>query len=172
MEGTMATIKMFGADFAPKNWAYCQGQILSIQTNMALFSLLGTTYGGNGVQTFGLPDFRGRIPIGTGQGAGLLYYTLGEITGVQSTYLSTANLQAHNHTLTLDCSNNNATTTIPENNYMAVTEENPSYSVTTNAAMGTPQIGFAGSNQPFSILPPVIGINIIICMYGIFPSRN
>jgi len=170
MEGTMAQIKMFSADFAPKYWAFCQGQILQINTNAALFSLLGTTYGGNGVQTFALPDFRGRIPVGTG--FGLSNYMLGDTLGTETTTLLTANIPMHNHTLTLNCSNNAAKLTSPAGNYMAVTEENPGYHPTANATMASPAIGNAGGNQPFPILPPVLGINFIICLAGIFPSRN
>lgn len=172
MEGTMAQIKMFGADFAPRNWAICQGQILAINQNQALFSLLGTTYGGNGVQTFALPDFRGRIPVGTGSAPGLSTYILGETIGTETNSLLTANMPMHNHILTLNSSGNAATLTTPTGNYMAVTEENPGYHPTANAAMASPAIGNAGGNQPFPILPPVLGINFVICLYGIFPSRN
>lgn len=172
MEGTMAQIKMFGADFAPKSWAFCQGQILQINTNTALFSLLGTTFGGNGIQNFALPDFRGRIPVGTGSAPGLSSYILGETTGTETSPLLIANMPLHNHTITLNSSGNAATLTTPAGNYMAVTEENPGYHPTANAAMASPAIGNTGNNLPIPILPPVLGINFIICLYGIFPSRN
>src|ERR1044071_8904078 len=97
MEGYLAEIRMFAATFSPKNWAYCQGQLLAIATNQALFSLLGTTYGGDGRTTFGLPDFRGRIATGTGQMAGGSFYSLGEITGTETVTLNSTQLPAHNH---------------------------------------------------------------------------
>jgi microcystin-dependent protein len=172
MEGYMASIKMFGGNFAPKNWAYCQGQLLSIAQNSALFSLLGTTYGGNGQTTFALPDFRGRIPIGTGSGSGFSNYQLGEQTGNESRTLLTSNLPIHPHTVTLNCSREKATLTSPVGNFNAVTEENNKYSSTSGAVMGSSTTGTSGSNVPFSIMPPYIGMNFVICMYGIYPSRN
>jgi microcystin-dependent protein len=172
MEGYMASIKMFAAPFAPKWWAYCQGQLLSIAQNSALFSLLGTTYGGNGQTTFGLPDFRSRIPIGTGYGAGLSNYQLGEQTGTENRTLLTPNLPIHPHTVTLNCSTEKATLTSPVGNYSAVTEENNKYSASSGATMVSSNTGVSGSNYPFSIMPPYIGMNFVICMYGIYPSRN
>jgi len=172
MDGTMATIKMFAAPFAPKNWAYCQGQLLSIAQNQALFALLGTTYGGNGTTNFALPDFRGRIPVGTGYGAGLTQYNLGQHTGIENNTLIMSNLPIHPHTVTLNCSTEKATLTSPVGNYSAVTEENNKYSASSGATMGSSNTGVSGNNYPFSIMPPYIGMNFVICMYGIFPSRN
>jgi microcystin-dependent protein len=172
MEGYMASIKMFAAPFAPKYWASCQGQLLSIAQNSALFSLLGTTYGGNGQQTFGLPDFRSRIPIGTGNGAGLHNYQLGELTGWETGTLLSSNLPPHSHLVTLNCSTEKATLTSPVGNYSAVTEENNKYSASSGATMGSSNTGVSGNNYPFSIMPPYIGMNFVICMYGIYPSRN
>src|SRR5690242_20434903 len=97
MEGTIAEIRMFAGNFAPRGWAFCQGQILSIAQNTALFSLLGTTYGGNGQTTFGLPDFRGRTAVGTGQGPGLPSITLGELAGEPTHTLIITEMPAHNH---------------------------------------------------------------------------
>ena len=88
MEGYLAEIRMFASNFAPRGWAFCQGQILSIAQNTALFSLLGTTYGGNGQTTFALPNFSSRVAVGTGQGPGLSLYTLGELAGVESVTLA------------------------------------------------------------------------------------
>src|SRR5436189_142599 len=106
MEGVIAVVTCFAADFAPKNWAFCNGQLLAISTNQALFSLLGTTYGGNGVQTFGLPDLRGRTPVSPGQGNGLSNYALGQSAGAESVSVTGNNMPAHNHngniTLQLD----------------------------------------------------------------------
>lgn len=97
MEGTMATIMLFAADFAPKYWAYCNGQLLSIAQNSALFSLLGTTYGGNGTTNFALPNFQSRTAVGTGQGPGLSNVVLGEMAGLQNITLNVTNLPQHIH---------------------------------------------------------------------------
>lgn len=172
MEGTIAEIKMFGGNFAPMYWALCQGQILSIAQNQALFALLGTTYGGNGQTTFALPDFRGRVPVGTGQGPGMAYYGLGQMGGTEKTTLLTNNMPAHVHTVTLGCSNGKASSNSPAGNYPAVTEENPVYHSSQNAKMGPSSTEPSGGSQPFSIMQPYLGINFIICINGIFPSRE
>src|SRR5688572_13508567 len=97
MEGYLAQVIMFAGNFAPRGWAFCQGQILSIAQNTALFALLGTTYGGNGQTTFALPDLRGRVPVGTGQGPGLPSVTLGELAGEPAHTLISTEMPAHNH---------------------------------------------------------------------------
>ena len=99
MEGTIAEIRMFAATFNPRTWLYCNGQIMSIAQNTAMFSLLGTTFGGNGQTTFAIPDLRGRVPVGTGQGPGLPNYQLGELTGSETKTITAANLPAHTHAL-------------------------------------------------------------------------
>ncbi len=111
MEPFLGQIQAFGFSFAPRGWATCQGQILSISQNTALFSLLGTTYGGNGQTTFALPDLRGRAAIGQGQGPGLSAYTIGEVGGAESTSLTTANLPMHNHLATSTPHTHTATST-------------------------------------------------------------
>ena len=97
MEGTIGEIRMFAGTFAPRTWAYCNNQLISIATNTALFSILGTTYGGNGQTTFALPDFRGRVAVGTGQGPGLSNIVLGQMAGTPTVTLLTTNMPAHNH---------------------------------------------------------------------------
>ncbi|MCW3104208.1 MAG: phage tail protein [Bacteroidetes bacterium] len=179
MEGTMAVVTCFGADFAPKNWASCSGQLLPIAQNQALFSLLGTTFGGNGINTFALPDLRGRTPIGTGQGAGLPNVALGQVQGTEATILNIGNMPAHVHdgavSIRLQADNTAADSADPANETPSIfpgmyataganaTMTAPAYSVT---------IGAAGGSQPVSILEPYLTLNYIICMYGLFPSRN
>jgi len=174
MEGTMATIMLFAADFAPKNWAFCNGQLLAINTNTALFSLLGTTYGGNGVQTFALPDFQGRAAIGSGQGGGRSNFVLGQKAGSQNITLSVSNLASHNHTTTATLA---ATSAAPN------TDEGPGgilagtniYAAGANGSLGgvsEQPSGPAGSSQPVDIEQPYLGLNFVICQYGIYPSRN
>src|SRR5215831_5763391 len=123
MEGTLAVVTCFAADFAPRGWTTCDGQILAISTNQALFSLLGTVYGGNGVTTFGLPDLRGRSPLCQGQGLGLSNYVLGQPGGNETVTLTTGNLPLHVHNgpvnLYLNCDNTPGTETAPDGFYAA-----------------------------------------------------
>lgn len=172
MDGVLAEIRMFGGNFAPHSWAYCEGQILSIAQNTALFSLVGTTYGGDGMFNFALPDFRGRVPIGVGQGPGMKFYQLGQIGGMENTSLSTNNLPAHAHTVAIGCSSNKANSNSPGGNYPAVTEENPGYHNLMNNTMNTATTAVVGSSQPFSIMQPYLGINFVICLAGSYPSRS
>lgn len=179
MEGTMAVVTTWAADFAPKNWAYCYGQLLSIAQNTALFSLLGTTYGGDGRVTFGLPDLRGRLPLGTGQLAGGENYQLGEMSGKPTTTLTIANLPPHNHngnaSVALQANATDGATGEPGGNYPGMLTNGYS-SVAPDIAMKAPSIsatiGVAGASMPFSNESPYLALNYIICMYGIFPSRN
>jgi microcystin-dependent protein len=180
MEGTIAEIRMFAGNFAPRNWAFCASQILSIAQNTALFSLLGTTYGGNGQTTFGLPDFRGRVAVGTGQGPGLANITLGELAGTPTVTLTTNNMPSHNHAVT-------GTVTMQANSGTDGQSDDPTgrrlsgatiyTNLATEPAVMAPlttnlTTGVNGGSQPFSIMPPYLGMNYIICLFGIFPSRN
>src|SRR6476660_4017904 len=119
MEGTIAEIRLFAGNFAPRSWAFCAGQILSIAQNTALFALLGTTYGGNGQTTFALPDFRGRIAVGTGSGPGLPIMDLGEVAGEPTHTLITTEMPAHNHTVAIGAYNGDlANQSNPANNVL------------------------------------------------------
>ena len=174
---------MFAGNFAPRSWAFCQGQILSIAQNTALFSILGTTYGGNGQTTFGLPDFQGRTSVGVGTGAGLSNITLGEKAGSPTVTLSTLNMPAHNHaltgTITMQANGDSGSgfSTDPTNRYLAnaavYTNLNADLaSMNPGAVANTLQVGINGGSQPFGIMPPYLGMNYIICLFGIFPSRD
>ena len=167
----------FAGNFAPRGYMLCQGQLLSISQNTALFSILGTTYGGDGQVTFGLPDLRGRMPIGQGQGPGLSQIVIGELSGVENVTLTTNNLPAHNHTLTADT--NAASVGTPAGNLLAdsgggQTAGAPIYSNSgvPNSALNAKSIGVAGSSQPLPIRNPFLGLNYIICTEGLYPSRN
>lgn len=189
MEGTMAEIRLFAGDFSPKNWAYCNGQLLSIAQNNALFALLGTTYGGDGRVTFALPDFRGRHPLGSGQGTGLPYYTLGQAGGTQNQSLLSTNLPQHTHGVTgaptisinQPCNTGEATGPEPEGQYPALPSDGAAmYSSVGDSTMKSFTLSpvsnlvasISGSSMPIPLGSPYLGINYIICMYGIFPSRN
>jgi microcystin-dependent protein len=179
MEGTLAEVRMFAGNFAPRGWQLCNGQLLPIAQWTAVFALVGTIYGGNGQTTFGLPDFRGRIALGTGQGPGLPSVQLGEMAGVENTTLISTNLPAHNHqvtgNITPQASLDGTLATDPTGRRTA------NVNIYTNASdelvnMAPIPVNLsssvAGSNQPFSNRCPYIGINYIICVEGIFPSRD
>ena len=180
MEGTIGEIRMFAGNFAPRTWAFCANQILPIAQNTALFSILGTTYGGNGQTTFALPDFRGRTAIGTGQGPGLPNVQLGEMAGTQTVTLTTATMPAHTHALTGTVSpqgNQGAAglSNDPSNRRFAGTNIFTGASDDVSnmaAAVSTLAIGVNGSSQPVGTLPPYLGMNFIFCVEGIFPSRD
>jgi microcystin-dependent protein len=174
---------MFAGNFAPKNWAFCQGQIVNIASNTALFSILGTTYGGNGTTTFGLPDLRGRTIVGIGTGPGLSPYSLGQIGGTETQTLNITTMPAHVHPVAVVAAN--PATDEPANlseasaNVYARDVASPQvfpYSAGPNVNMGvitgTMQMSPVGSNQSFSILRPILGMNYIICTRGVYPARN
>lgn len=178
MEAYIGSIILFAGNFAPRGWAYCQGQILPIAQNTALFSLLGTTYGGNGQTTFGLPDLRSRVPVGQGQGTGLSAWQLGEMNGTESVTLLSTQMPAHNHNVQVSVGE--ADTATANNNYLAMangafgTDQITvnTYNGTPSATLGVNSISVAGGNQPHTNIQPSLGLNYIICLEGIFPSRN
>jgi len=164
----IAEIVMFGGNFAPRGWAFCQGQILSIAQNTALFSLLGTTYGGNGQTTFALPDLRGRVPMQQGSGPGLTPRVLGEQGGTETVTLLITQMPAHNHSLMAKTAA--AGDTLPTGN---VFSEGSFYvPPPANAVMSPTAIGVSGGSQPHNNMQPFLALNFIIATQGIFPSRN
>ncbi|HVF57343.1 MAG TPA: tail fiber protein [Pyrinomonadaceae bacterium] len=185
-EPFIAQIVMFGGNFAPRGWALCNGQIISIAQQTALFSILGTTYGGNGQTTFALPDLRGRSPMHPGQGPGLSPRTLGEVSGSESTTLSNSNIPPMPVTFNLgiNVSTEDATTGKPFSagvgNYLASNTTSlafippgtgvPDQKLNAGAISGTAQTG--GSGTPVGIMQPYLCVNFIIALEGIFPSRN
>lgn len=161
-------------NFAPRGWALCNGQILSIAQNTALFSLLGTTYGGNGTTTFALPDLRGRVAVSSGQGPGLSSYELGQVAGEERHTLITTEMPMHNHLVNATTVEGNQNT--PTGNFPADTkllDKEYSNSTSTGGTVMNPQmIGFAGGNQSHNIMQPYLTLNYIIALEGIYPSRN
>jgi microcystin-dependent protein len=167
-EPFLAQIMMFGGNFAPRGWALCNGQILPIAQNTALFSLLGTTFGGNGQTTFGLPDLRGRVPVHAGQGPGLSNVSLGEAAGNESVTLTQNQMPQHTHGVA--ASNGGSTASRPAGNVLAA---GGSYaSASDGTTMNPAMIGAAGGGQPHENRQPYLGVNFIIALEGIFPSRN
>lgn len=171
----VAEIRLFGGNFAPRGWAFCAGQILAIQQNTALFSLLGTTYGGNGTSTFGLPNLRDRIAIGAGQGPGLSPRSIGETGGVSSVTLATTQMPQHTHAPQGSASA--GTSADPGNAVWAANVGGrtppPLYANTApGTAMATAALAQAGGNQSHENLQPVLGMNYIIALQGLYPARN
>jgi len=177
-EPFIGQITMFGGNFAPRNWAFCQGQLLAIASNQALFSILGTTYGGDGETTFALPDLRGRVPVSSGRGPALSDRRLGSRGGVENVTLNVNEIPAHNHTITapsLNASANPANSNDPAGRMLAMA---PAYGDAGGAvAMDSTSIpphtiGDAGGGQRHTNVQPFLTINFIIALQGIFPSRN
>jgi microcystin-dependent protein len=167
MNPFIGEIRIFGGNFAPRGWMFCQGQLLSIAQNTALFSLLGTTYGGNGQTTFALPDLRGRLPVHPGSTV-----QLGEVSGLEQVTLVEAQLPAHTHAFF--ASSQAASSGIPSGNRVANTDPVALIYATGGAsvAMSPAAIEPAGLSQPHENRMPYLAMNFIICLEGIFPSRN
>lgn len=172
MEEYLGVIKAFGFPFAPRGWAQCDGQLMSISANTALYSLLGTTFGGNGQSTFGLPDLRGRTLIGQGQGPSLQPYNPGQMGGTENVTLTTTQLPAHTHSL--QAYSTPGTTGDPTNALLAHSGSlDPEYSQSGTTTTMSPQaISAAGGNQGHPNMQPYLVINYCISLVGIFPSRN
>ena len=173
-EPLIGQIIVFAGNFAPSGWAMCNGQLLSISQNTALFSVLGTTYGGDGQTTFALPDFRGRVSVGAGQGAGLSFYAQGEVGGTESIGLVASQVPGHGHGLQAAAT---VTTATPGSTTVLGTVETtvPAYvpaSTTGATALSPSSISAAGSGVPHENRQPFLALNYIIALFGIFPSQN
>jgi microcystin-dependent protein len=195
MDPILGQIILFGGNFAPVGWFQCNGQLLPIAQYTALFSLLGTTYGGNGTTTFGLPDLRGRVPLGMGQGPGLSNYAQGQASGSENVTLLTTQIPAHNHSaaaaVTVDVKLNvglddvlvdNAVGNVLATETRAAGDVPNIYTASANVgqmrgdaatATGTATltVGAAGGSQPHSNVQPYLALNYIIAWQGIYPSR-
>ncbi len=171
-------IRLFGGNFAPINWHFCDGTLIPISENSVLFALIGTTYGGDGVNTYALPDLRGRVPIHQGTGAGLSTRVIGEKGGTNSVTLTSNNLPQHTHTLSATTAAATALAPSPSLTFAQTTSAFRSY---TNVNPGDPitETDFAvnsvtttGNGLPHENMMPYLGVNYIIALYGIFPTRN
>lgn len=196
MEAYIGYVMFTGGNFAPRGWALCQGQLLSIAQQSALFSILGTSFGGNGQVTFGLPHLGGRVPVGTGQAPGVGHnYQLGEVSGTEQTTILSTQMPQHVHALTpaqapvgiTAVTDNTALNTASEPEAgarLGLPYDSSGASVaiyvpasvtgtTVNLAGGiSGSTGIAGGSQPISIMQPYLALSAVICMEGIFPSRN
>jgi microcystin-dependent protein len=174
MEQFIGEIIMFGGNFAPRGWAYCDGQLLAISQNNALFSILGTTYGGDGRTTFGLPDLRGRVPVHAGAGPGLPVVRLGQKGGEATVILNVNQIPAHNHNAVIE-----AVSPIPRGDAgpdptNAYNAQGGVYANGKNAKMAADSVsvGSTGGSQPHDNMQPYQSVNYIIALDGIYPSRN
>ncbi len=164
-EPFLSEIRIFSFNFAPRSWAQCNGQLLPINQNQALFSLLGTTYGGDGRVNFALPDFRGRVPMHTGGGL-----TLGQRGGEEVHTLTLAEMPAHTHTV--NASTNGPTVTAPTGNFWSSGTGFSPYGTTANTAMSPQAVSNIGGSQAHENRSPYLTLNICIALQGIFPSPN
>lgn len=172
-------IRMVGFNFAPVGWALCDGSLLPISQNQALFALLGVTFGGNGTTTFGLPDLRGRAPVGMGNGPNLTPITQGELAGSENASILPAQMPMHTHVLSVAGTQTGGVNTPSNtNNVLGAAGAGPGSATIWSTALNSPvalnpaQVGTAGSSQPLPIRNPYLGTNFIIALTGIFPSRS
>jgi microcystin-dependent protein len=172
MEPFIGQIMMFGGSFAPRGWAFCEGQLLPISQNAALFSILGTTYGGDGRSTFALPDLRGRVAIHPGSGPGLSNYRLGEKGGVESVTLNVNQIPAHSHGIS--ASNGAADSADPtaSSGFGSTGRSNFYMTDAQPTAMKSGTVSSVGGNQAHTNIQPFTAVNFIIALQGVFPSRS
>ena len=177
----LAEIFMGGWNFAPHGFAFCNGQLLPINQNTALFSLLGTNFGGDGQTTFGLPDLRGRVPIHWGQGAGLSNYNIGQVGGTENVTLTTDQIPAHSHVVIANAGGPNAGSPVGASFASSpLTGSGPNASqlktyttvAPNGAVLNANTIGSTGGGQPHSNIQPYQSITFVIALQGIFPARN
>jgi|HubBroStandDraft_6_1064221.scaffolds.fasta_scaffold104615_2 microcystin-dependent protein len=191
MQAFLSTILVWPPNFAPNGWALCAGQLMSISQNTALFSLLGTTYGGDGITTFGLPNLQGRVPVGAGQGSGLSLYNLGDNGGVESVNLGINTMPQHSHSATQNLSvslpavtttgttNQPAPSVAPaaptdaaRNPVNIYSNATPNQNLGKPSISGTISIGLTGNGLPHENRQPYLAVNYIIALQGFFPSRG
>lgn len=158
-------IKMFGGNFAPLSYAFCNGDLIAISQNDALFALIGTTYGGDGQSTFGLPDLRGRIPVHQGNG-----FVMGQSAGSETVTLNTQQIPSHNHTVI--AGSNTGSSSNPQGNIVAGTTLTPYNTTAVATQMSNQSLSLTGGSQPHDNMMPYQCVSFIIALYGIFPPRN
>lgn len=167
-------IRIFAGNFAPAGWMLCEGQLLLISENSALFSLIGTTYGGNGTTTFGLPNLASRVPVHQGTGPGLSTYVIGQSGGVEQVALTTQQIPAHSHTAVTASTGQVG---VAANNILANAQSTQTgariySSQATNVVMNANTVTSAGGSQPHNNIQPSLALNFIIALFGIYPPQN
>lgn len=172
MDPFIGQIIMFAGNFAPQGWAFCDGQLLAIQQNQALFAILGTTYGGNGQTNFALPDLRGRVAVHPGQGPGLSNYALGQSAGSENVTLNVTQMPGHSHAFAPGCSSDPPGSNTPVNCVPALNDSVQNYGTEANASQRPSNSSAVGGSQPHDNIQPYNCVNFIIALQGIFPSRS
>jgi microcystin-dependent protein len=179
MEGVIGFTTLFAGNFAPKNWAFCQGQTINIQSNTALYSLIGTFYGGNGTTNFKLPDLQGRAVVGVGQGPGLSDYLIGQVGGAEAVTVTVQQMPAHVHPVQVTITQNGAsgaTLASPADNTYGSDNSGTAYTSPANTGLkpfaGSITMQNAGLGTPVPTVNPYMALNYIICQYGVYPSRS
>lgn len=171
MDPFVAEIRIFPFNFAPKGWAWCDGQLLPLSQNTALFSLLGTTYGGNGSSNFALPDLQGKAPMHPGQGPGLSLHDLGETGGSETVSLLESEIPSHSHTVMVGAFNSQSTSAAA--NVTGRGNPTPIYATTfTGVSMGASGLAPAGGNQPHNNMMPYLTFYFCIALQGVYPPRT
>lgn len=170
MDPYLAQVMFWGLNFNPVGWMPCDGRLLPISSYTALFALIGTFYGGDGVTTFGLPDLRGRVPVGQGSGPGLTSRTLGEQSGSESVTVLSPQMPAHNHPLRATSAT--PTTASPGTSLLPTGSSRIYTSTSATVAMAVTSVGASAGSQPHPNLQPYLTLNPQICVEGIFPSRT
>lgn len=168
----LGEMRFVAFNFPPKGWAFCNGQTLSIQQNQALFALLGTTYGGNGINNFNLPNMQSRVPVHVGTGLGLSPYTQGQQLGVEAVTLDVTQIPSHTHAVSVNGTAGGQAS--PSNNFWGVDSNDKfvGYSGSAGSTMNANSVSTAGGSQPHTNLQPYLALSTIISLTGIFPSRN
>lgn len=175
MEPLIAQIMLFGGNFAPRGWAFCDGQLLPISSNSALFSIIGTAFGGDGRTTFALPDLRGRVPMHAGTGPGLTPRQIGQTIGVEDVVLTEAQMPNHNHellTAAAAAENDRASGDAIGRTAIYVNNDPSNPATQPSVALNSRTISNAGGGQQHENMQPTLCINYIIALQGIFPSRS
>jgi microcystin-dependent protein len=173
-EPFVGEIRMFAGNFPPSGWAFCSGQLMPISENEVLFQLVGTTYGGDGQETFGIPDLQGRVPIHMGQGPGLSQnYQIGEKAGTETVTLTVNQIPSHNHVPAASSAAGDQVT--PVNNFWSSTstgDQTYDVAITPSGTLNTTLIGLTGGSQPHDNVAPFLCISFIISLFGVFPSQT
>jgi microcystin-dependent protein len=167
-EPFVAEVRIFGFNFAPRGWAFCNGQLMPISQNTALFSLVGTTYGGNGYNTFGLPNFQAVFPLQPGQGPGLSPRDLGQTGGSNTVTLSQSEIPLHTHQIT---GGDGTLQQRPEGNLIGASPARGFHPGPPDGTANFSALSIAGGSQPHNNMPPFLALNFCIALQGIFPSR-
>jgi microcystin-dependent protein len=163
----LGEIKLFSGNFEPPGWFFCDGRLLPISEHVALFEIVGNSYGGDGRTTFGIPDLKGRVPMGTGAGTGLTNRNLGEEPGAETVILDVTQLPSHDHTL--EATNSSATKTAPASNVLATAGTAQYLNASADQIMGSSSIGSSGSNAPHANVQPSTVLNFLIAIAGRSP---